>query len=151
MHSDSSKIRKMHKKRPKEGEISEDKRKYIHSRNSFLFFLLGMSVYPNTDSSLLAQKVFSCENFTNDIMLVHNMSLTIIGLLFSFLGGRYEFYIFIGSVWGSLLCHLCHILIGFYGTTIHARNSFICIFFFLGIFRSSLSFTCKFLLHHYYL
>ncbi|XP_954779.1 uncharacterized protein TA03170 [Theileria annulata] len=147
MHSDSSKIRKIYKAKTPHGDISEEERKSIHSQHSLVFLLLGMSLYPNTDTSLIAQKLFSCENFTNDINLAHNVSLTIISVLL-FLFGSYHIYIFIGSIWASLLCHICHILTGFYGRTVHARNTFIAIFFFMGIFRSSLSFTCKFLLYH---
>ncbi|UVC54359.1 hypothetical protein MACJ_003901 [Theileria orientalis] len=141
MYLSSTHIRKLIQDKNPEGITDEERRK-IDQQHRFVFFVIGMSVYPNQDISLLTQKVFRCENFINDCLLYHNILLTILSLIFSIFLKSLEFSNLVYSIWGALLCHISHILISIFGNGIQARNLFIVVFAVMGALRAVLVFSC---------
>ncbi|UVC50036.1 hypothetical protein MACK_003659 [Theileria orientalis] len=141
MYSSSTHIRKLNPPKNQDG-ITDQERRRIDEQHRFVFFVIGMSVYPNSDISLLTQKLFRCENFINDCMLYHNILLTILSLIFSIFFKSLDFNNLIYSVWGALLCHISHIIISIFGNGIHARNLFIVVFAVMGALRAVLVFSC---------
>ncbi|BAM41537.1 conserved hypothetical protein [Theileria orientalis strain Shintoku] len=141
MYSSSTHIRKLIPDKNQEG-ITDEERRIIDEQHRFVFFVVGMSVYPNSDISLLTQKLFRCQNFANDCMLYHNILLTILSLMFSIFFESLDFNNLIYSIWGALLCHISHILISIFGNGIHARNLFIVVFAVMGALRAVLVFSC---------
>uniref|UniRef100_A0A3B0NAF0 Uncharacterized protein n=1 Tax=Theileria annulata TaxID=5874 RepID=A0A3B0NAF0_THEAN len=143
-------LRKTNDERERKSKESEKGgyvyRKNINDKHSIVFFFLGMAMNLNLDTSLLTERIFEVENFTNITIFLYFTVVVIVCILYMF-SITPEFWQLVAGAWVLAASRTCQVVLSMFAHGKSGRNLFLLFYSINGTYVISLYFLNESYLH----
>ncbi|KAF5153681.1 putative integral membrane protein [Theileria parva strain Muguga] len=137
-------------RKSKSGQGTAEFKRALNDKHAIVFFFVGMAVNLNLDTSLLTERVFEVENFTNITIFLYFSVVVIVCILYMFLIPP-DFWQLVAGVWTLSASRFCHLLLSIFAHGKSGRNLFLLFYSINGFLRGIISLTSSHVIGEYFL